>query len=141
MTAPKLGRDPGRWVNLSPAAKNEVGLLICKEIEQGLGFESACWACEIDPDDIDRAMREMPRLKQAVKKAFAAVEKQLLVKMKEGGPEAKLALEILERTNPAWQKKVGRTLAQQLDVACEELKKVLDEDNYKTVLDVLSRHA
>jgi hypothetical protein len=115
--------------------------LVIDQIKLGLGLESACWACELDPDDVKRAMADNPRIKQAILRAFSEKEKEWVEKMRAGGPEAKMALEILERTNPFWAKKGGKTLAQQLDIALEELKKRLDDTNYSIVLDVLSRNA
>lgn len=129
--------------NMSDKTRKLVLRQIIKNVRQGIPLESACWAADVDPDVFAEWMKAEPRVRQAVMREYAILERTLVREVREGGrglSAAKAALEILERQFKSWARKTNVTLSSQLDDALEELERVLPAEHYETVLKVLSRH-
>lgn len=138
-----LGRSREFMRNMSDKTRKLVLRQIIKNVRQGIPLESACWAADVDPDVFAEWMKAEPRVRQAVMREYAILERTLVREVREGGrglSAAKAALEILERQFKSWARKTNVTLSSQLDDALEELERVLPAEHYETVLKVLSRH-
>jgi hypothetical protein len=116
---------------------------ILDNVRQGIPLESACWAADIEPDWFEVWMKENPRVRKAVLREYALLERCLVREVREGGrgmSAAKAALEILERQFKTWARKTNVTLSNQLNDALEELEKLLPAEHYETVLKTLAKH-
>jgi hypothetical protein len=116
---------------------------ILNNVRIGIPLESACWAADVNPDWLESWMKTEPRVRQAVMREYARLERTLCREVREGGKgmsTAKAALEVLERQFKSWARKTNVTLTSQLDDALEELEKKLPEEHFQTVLKVLATH-
>jgi hypothetical protein len=128
---------------MSDKTKRQVLSEIIKNVKEGIPLESACFAADVDPEVFGEWMKLEPRVRQAVMREYAILERTLVRQVREGGrgmSAAKAALEVLERQFKSWARKTNVTLFTQLNDALEELEKVLPAEHYETVLKVLSRH-
>lgn len=129
--------------NMSNKTKKLALNQIIKNVREGIPLESACWAADVDPRVFEDWMKEEPRVRQAVLREYAILERTLVRQVREGGrgmSAAKAALEVLERQFKSWARKTNVTLSSQLDDALEELERLLPAEHYETVLKVLARH-
>lgn len=116
---------------------------ILTNVRQGIPLESACWAADIEPDWFEGWMKDDPRVRKAVLREYAILERVLVREVREGGrgmSAAKAALEILERQFKTWARKTNVTLSNQLNDVLEELEKLLPAEHYETVLKTLAKH-
>jgi hypothetical protein len=138
-----LGRTEDFMKNMSDKTRYKVLSEILKNVEEGMPLINACWASDVHPDWLEDWMKEDPRVKQAVLRQYALLERTLVRAVREGGrgmSAAKASLEILERQFKTWARKTNLTITTQLDEALEELEKLLPDEHYQTVLKVLSKH-
>lgn len=143
MTAPLLGRTEEFMRNMSDKTRKQALRQIIGNVKEGIPLESACWAADVDPEIFGEWMKADPRVRQAVLREYAILERCLVRQVREGGrgmSAAKAALEVLERQFKSWARKTNVTLSSQLEDALEELERVLPTEHYETVLKVLSRH-
>lgn len=120
---------------------------IVRYIKEGLRPESACWAANIDPADLQELMHEDFEIKRKINHAMAIAERDLIQTVRKGGKgtdPARAALLVLRGTFNHWNKRSNVDLAAQLDDAIRELRKRLvgemtGEQALKIVLDSLSR--
>ena len=143
MGAPMIGRSEEFMARMSDKTRRQCLRRILNNVKQGIPLESACWAADIDPDVFERWMREEPRVRQAVLREYAILERTLVQQVREGGrgmSAAKAALEILERQFKSWARKTNVTLTSQLDSALAELEKQLPKEHFEVVLKVLATH-
>lgn len=143
MGMPLLGRSIEFMRSMSDKTKRQVLAAIIANVREGIPLESACWAADVDPEVFSEWMKEEPRVRQAVLREYAILERCLVRQVREGGrgmSAAKAALEVLERQFKSWARKTNVTLSSQLNDALEELEKVLPAQHYETVLKVLAKH-
>ena len=143
MAAPMLGRSVEFMRNMSDKTKRQVLSEIIKNVKEGIPLESACWAADVDPEIFGEWMQLEPRVRQAVMREYAILERTLVRQVREGGrgmSAAKAALEVLERQFRSWARKTNVTLSSQLNDALEELEKTLPAEHYELVLKVLAKH-
>ena len=143
MAAPMLGRSVEFMRNMSDKTKRQVLSEIIKNVKEGIPLESACWAADVDPEIFGEWMQLEPRVRQAVMREYAILERTLVRQVREGGrgmSAAKAALEVLERQFRSWARKTNVTLSSQLDEVLTELEKVLPKEHYETVLKAVARH-
>jgi hypothetical protein len=129
--------------NLSDKTRKQALKLIIGNVREGIPLESACWAADINPEVFEDWMKQEPRVRQAVLREYAILERTLVRQVREGGrgmSAAKAALEVLERQFKSWARKTNVTLSNQLNDSLEELEKLLPAEHYETVLKVLARH-
>ena len=129
--------------NMSDKTKRQVLSEIIKNVKEGIPLESACWAADVDPEIFGEWMQLEPRVRQAVMREYAILERTLVRQVREGGrgmSAAKAALEVLERQFRSWARKTNVTLSSQLNDALEELEKTLPAEHYELVLKVLAKH-
>jgi hypothetical protein len=129
---------------MSDKTKKQVMKQIIGNVKTGIPLESACWAADVDPDIFAEWMKQDPRVRQAVMREYAILERTLVKLVREGGrgmSAAKAALEVLERQFKTWARKTNVSLSSQLDGALEELQKRLPAEHYETVLKVLAEHS
>jgi hypothetical protein len=128
---------------MSDKTKRQVLSEIIKNVKEGIPLESACWAADVDPEVFGEWMKDEPRVRQAVLREYAILERTLVRQVREGGrgmSAAKAALEVLERQFKSWARKTNVTLSSQLDEVLTELEKVLPKEHYETVLKAVARH-
>ena len=138
-----LGRSVEFMRNMSDKTKRQVLSEIIKNVKEGIPLESACWAADVDPEIFGEWMQLEPRVRQAVMREYAILERTLVRQVREGGrgmSAAKAALEVLERQFRSWARKTNVTLSSQLNDALEELEKTLPAEHYELVLKVLAKH-
>ena len=138
-----LGRSVEFMRNMSDKTKRQVLSEIIKNVKEGIPLESACWAADVDPEIFGEWMQLEPRVRQAVMREYAILERTLVRQVREGGrgmSAAKAALEVLERQFRSWARKTNVTLSSQLDEVLTELEKVLPKEHYETVLKAVARH-
>lgn len=143
MPAPLLGRSDAFMKGISDKTSRKVLAEILSNVRQGIPLESACWAADVHPDWLEAWMKNEPRVRQAVMREYARLERTLVKEVREGGKgmsSAKAALEVLERQFKSWARKTNVTLTHQLDDALEELEKKLPAEHFETVLKVLAAH-
>ena len=143
MGMPLLGRSAEFMRNMSDKTKRQVLSEIIKNVKEGIPLESACWAADVDPEIFGEWMQLEPRVRQAVMREYAILERTLVRQVREGGrgmSAAKAALEVLERQFRSWARKTNVTLSSQLNDALEELEKTLPAEHYELVLKVLAKH-
>jgi hypothetical protein len=139
-----LGRSEEFMRSMSDKTKKQVMKQIIGNVKTGIPLESACWAADVDPDIFAEWMKQDPRVRQAVMREYAILERTLVKLVREGGrgmSAAKAALEVLERQFKTWARKTNVSLSSQLDGALEELQKRLPAEHYETVLKVLAEHS
>lgn len=130
--------------SMSDKTKKQVMKQIIGNVKTGIPLESACWAADVDPDIFGEWMKQDPRVRQAVMREYAILERTLVKLVREGGrgmSAAKAALEVLERQFRTWARKTNVSLSSQLDDALAELEKRLPAEHYETVLKVLAEHS
>lgn len=128
---------------MSDKTRHKVLSEILDNVRQGIPLESACWSADIEPDWFEDWMKADPRVRKAVLREYAILERTLVREVREGGrglSAAKAALEILERQFKTWARKTNVTLSNQLNDALEELEKLLPAEHYETVLKTLAKH-
>jgi hypothetical protein len=143
MAQPLLGRSEEFMRSMSDKTKRQVLTKIIGNVREGIPLESACWAADVDPEIFGEWMKAEPRVRQAVLREYAILERTLVREVRQGGrgmSAAKAALEVLERQFKSWARKTNVTLSSQLNDALEELEKVLPAEHYETVLKVLAKH-
>ena len=129
---------------MSDKTRHKVLSEILDNVRQGIPLESACWSADIEPDWFEDWMKADPRVRKAVLREYAILERTLVREVREGGrglSAAKAALEILERQFRSWARKTNVTLSSQLDDALNELEKKLDNDTYELVVATLARYS
>lgn len=143
MVAPLLGRTEEFMRNMSDKTRKQALKSIISNVREGIPLESSCWAADVDPDVFAEWMKAEPRVRAAVLREYAILERTLVRAVREGGrgmSAAKAALEVLERQFKSWARKTNVTLSSQLDDALAELEKKLPAEHYETVLKVLASH-
>jgi hypothetical protein len=128
---------------MADKTKRQVLRKILRNVQDGIPLESACWAADVDPDIFGEWMKAEPRVRNAVMREYAVLERTLVRQVREGGrgmSAAKAALEVLERQFKTWARKTNVTLANQMNDVLEELERLLPAEHYETVLKVLSKH-
>jgi len=151
MGVPLLGRSEEFMKNgMSDKTERKILSEILNNVKQGIPLESACWAADVNPDWLEAWMKREPRVRQAVMREYARLERTLVREVREGGKgmsSAKAALEVLERQFKSWARKTNVTLTHQLDDALEELEKrftpgatFTGAEAYEIVLKTLAAH-
>jgi hypothetical protein len=143
MVAPLIGRSHEFMRTMADKTKRQVLRKILRNVQDGIPLESACWAADVDPDIFGEWMKAEPRVRNAVMREYAVLERTLVRQVREGGrgmSAAKAALEVLERQFKTWARKTNVTLANQMNDVLEELERLLPAEHYETVLKVLSKH-
>jgi hypothetical protein len=128
---------------MSDDGKRRIIGRILKNVKDGIPLESACWAADVDPDDFNEWMKSDPRVRQAVMREYAILERTLVRLVREGGrgmSAAKAALEVLERQFKTWARKSNVSLSTQVNDVLEELEKTLPAEHYETVLKAFAKH-
>jgi hypothetical protein len=128
---------------MSDDGKRQIIGRILKNVKVGIPLESACWAADVDPEDFNFWMKENPRVRQAVMREYAILERTLVKLVREGGrgmSAAKAALEVLERQFKTWARKSNVSLSTQVNDVLEELEKTLPAEHYETVLKAFAKH-
>lgn len=138
-----LGRSREFMRNMGDETKRKDLRKILKNVREGIPLESACWAADVDPDVFNEWMRDEPRIRQAVMREYAVLERTLVKLVREGGrgmSAAKAALEVLERQFKTWARKSNVSLSTQINDVLEDLEKQLDAKNYEIVLKAFAKH-
>lgn len=138
-----LGRTEDFMQTMSDKTRRSALSEILENVRQGIPLESACWAADIDPEWFEDWMKDDPRVRKAVLREYAILERTLVKLVREGGrgmSAAKAALEVLERQFRSWARKTNVTLSTQLNDALEELEKLLPAEHYEVVLKTLAKH-
>lgn len=138
-----LGRTEDFMRNMSDKTKKKVLTAIIGNVKEGVPLESACWAADVDPEIFGEWMKADPRVRQAVLREYAILERCLVRQVREGGrgmSAAKAALEVLERQFRSWARKTNVTLSSQMNDVLEELERRLPAEHYELVLKVLAKH-
>jgi hypothetical protein len=135
---------------MSDKTKQQVLRRILKNVREGVPLESACWAADVDPEIFNEWMQEEPRVRQAVMREYAVLERTLVKLVREGGrgmSAAKAALEVLERQFKTWARKSNVSLSNQINEVMAELEKQLaptktftGAEAYELVLKAFARH-
>jgi hypothetical protein len=113
-------------LNMSDQTKRQDLRKILKNVKTGVPLESACWAADVDPEVFALWMKDDPRIRQAVMREYAVLERTLVKLVREGGrgmSAAKAALEVLERQFKTWARKTNVSLSTQINDVLEDLEK------------------
>lgn len=143
MPAHYLGRAPGVFETLSAKRQKEVVEQIFGYLRTGNVLETACWASEVDPEELAAAMEKDAHLKRGVMRELHLAEVEMVRKVNEGGPGlsvAKAALEALKLTRKAWTPKSQVDLTKEFAEALEEMKETLPPEHYDTVVRIFLKH-
>lgn len=144
MAAPLLGRSEEFIEKMSDKTRMKILSEVLSNVREGIPLESACWAADVHPDWLEDWMKTEPRVRQAVLREYAILERCLVRQTREGGKgmsAAKAALEVLERQFKSWARKTNVTLSSQMNDVLDELEKKLPKEHYETVLKAIANHS
>ena len=139
-----LGRTEDFMTNMSDKTRHKVLSEILGNVKEGVPLETACWAADIEPDWFEEWMKADPRVRTAVVREYAVLEKTLVREVRagvRGRAAAKAALEVLERQFKSWARKTNVTLSSQMNDVLDELEKKLPKEHYETVLKAIANHS
>ena len=139
-----LGRTEDFMHSMSDKTRRAALSEILENVRQGIPLESACWAADVHPEWLEEWMKTEPRVRQAVLREYAILERCLVRQTREGGKgmsAAKAALEVLERQFKSWARKTNVTLSSQMNDVLDELEKKLPKEHYETVLKAIANHS
>lgn len=105
-------------------------------------FHDACWAVQVDPQEIEDQMVIDPHVRCGFRHRIALHQYDLIQVLKQGGrglSPAKVALEQLTAQHKSWAKASAATLAKQFEDALESLKKIFEPKDYEKIVRVLER--
>lgn len=134
-------RDPG--AELTYIKKCKLLREAMYYMREAIPFESACFAANLTPDEVQGWMQEDLRVNLMVRRQIALAEVALIRELKKGGPghaKSKAALNILQGIFKAWTPKTSVTLMVSFQSALDELEQKLEPEVYELVLRTFQRH-